>query len=305
MNRLGSLESQLEQNNRNGNAMRTEMGTMLDRVVASMNANHEFYQQSLQDGFSNLHRGIETSEAHILRQVLGIHLLPYLKRETQELNAAATQEFRTILNETASQFRAHLTRIEERSDSDIEALKEPRMAVEHQSTPQSTNQSWIAARPLSDGVQNDTQLPVTTVSTNPFQVPPHRPTKATEWSHWGKIPRIGTFRVEYAVETEPRGRFYTFRISFWPSTILFCRRGFSLKYSNRPDREGYASICPSLMTYRVLSRDNPIWDLIRYDDVHGVIERFQTQSNGPFEVEEHGASLLMVSTFLPLRYTAS
>ncbi|KAF5005199.1 hypothetical protein FDECE_8320 [Fusarium decemcellulare] len=117
--------------------------------------------------------------------------------------------------------------------------------------------------------------------------------KVSEWSYWAFIPHIGTIRVEYRIHSAPSGRFYTFKIDFWPTIILLDRKCISLKYSSRRDQQGYMALCPLMAIHPILPRDDIIWSMIANDDVDGVTARFQQKKNGPFDQDSHGASLLM------------
>ncbi|OBT66611.1 hypothetical protein VE03_03963 [Pseudogymnoascus sp. 23342-1-I1] len=243
----------------------------------------------------------DENAGNVLRQVLDAHLRPFLelamtKYETQ--NAARMQEFRSILDEAASRTNERLTLIDRRSNrlaKDVSKILRP--GVEPQLSPRPVSQRSIAAITLSTSLTDldSTKPPECTDYTGLIQVPTLRrnPIKVAEWSYWANIPGVGTFRIECRVHSDPGGRFSSFKIFFWPSIVLFCLRGFSLKYSNRPDREGYSALCPSLAIHPIIADSNPIWDMVACDNVLDVIARFQEQKNGPFDMDNHGNSLLM------------
>jgi len=263
----------------------------------------QLYQQSLEDGFASLAPEIQASgrdAGHATRQALEVLFRPILESELAKYEArcetrkaAEMREFRAILSQTSFQIDAHVSRLETRNEYlPGGSLEASQPVPPRQPSPMQHGQSEVAESALShhSPVPEVFQGGVCSVRAPPSEIT----IKASEWSHWARIPRVGTFRIRYWLSASPRGRFYNFTICFWPSSTFVLRTGFSLKYSNRPDVQGYLPLFPSLAVYPVLPDSDPIWGLIRKDNVQGVMARFSQKLNTPFDEDSYGDSLLIV-----------
>jgi len=89
-----------------------------------------------------------------------------------------------------------------------------------------------------------------------------RQSRTKDWSYWTSIPAVGTFRVQYGTLRVGSGRFWTIQIDFWPSIKFNLKKFISLRYTNRCNSEGFMPLFPSVAVYPILSRNDPIWDMI-------------------------------------------
>ncbi|KAK3390286.1 hypothetical protein B0H63DRAFT_538537 [Podospora didyma] len=86
--------------------------------------------------------------------------------------------------------------------------------------------------------------------------------------------RVSKFRVRNTRST-PCGTsnhhqheppFYRTMVDFCPAAWLGSSRGISLMHSGRKNAHGYYDICPSVLTFQILSREHPVWNAIDCDD---------------------------------------
>ncbi|RSM03508.1 hypothetical protein CDV31_010439 [Fusarium ambrosium] len=294
------LRCLVEEQKRHGAAMRSEVGKGVEELairMGSLDSTFGLCQQSLKEGFSNMSHEIQVSEEHVgnmLRHELQRQLRPLVEEaltKSEIQNAAALEQFRAVVDDAATQITRNISRQGDR-EKQFAVLETGSTSNLHNSAvPEQHFQHSMMTRPVA-GRQSENSLDICPTSLTHVS---HtwRSTIVAAFSHWGSIPHVGTFRVEYKTHTEPNRRFCTFKIDFWPSIIFFRRRNLSLKYSSRPDGQGYISLCPSLAVRPIISDHDPIWDMIRDDDVYAVTSRFYECKNGPFDQDDHGRSLLM------------
>jgi hypothetical protein len=260
----------------------------------------DLYDQSLKDGFSSMSREIRVSQEHVGNAVRN-ELLRQLRPLIEELltkseiqNMALLEQLRVVVDDAATKFWKHRTTEGDQEQPFIARNKSPTQNLLDSADGEKHYRPSVMARPVMQEEHTDGLNPASTSLTPTSHT--WRSTVVSKSSHWGKIPHIGSFRIEYRTHTERNRRFCTFQIDFWPSSIFLRKRGLSLKYSSRPDSQGYIALCPSIAVRPIISQKDPIWGIIENDDVDYVIELFQDGENGPFDQNDHGVSLLMVDS---------
>ncbi|KAM0425170.1 hypothetical protein ACHAPT_009487 [Fusarium lateritium] len=291
------LQSLMEQQKRDGTTMRSEVGKGMEDLanrMGTLDSAFGYYQQSLNAGFSSMSREIQVSEEHLgntLRHELQRQLRPLVdevltKSEIQ--NAATLEQFRAIVHDAATRIERNVARKGGRDK------QRPTSSMRDSAELKQHSQHLMMARSVMHKQKADSLDSAPTGLAHVSRT--RRPTVVDEFSHRACIPLVGTFRVEYRTHTEPTRRFYTFKIDFWPSNMLLRRIGFSLKYSSRPDGQGYTALSPSMAVRPIISTHDPIWRMIENDDINAIIARFRDFKNGLFDQNDHGGSLLMCAT---------
>ncbi|KAL8389045.1 hypothetical protein RB595_008832 [Gaeumannomyces hyphopodioides] len=281
------------------------LGTKVCSLESRVEQQGRLYQQSLEDSFASLALGIQASNrdaGHTIRQALEAHLRPILESELDRFKttddarrATEMRGFRAILDQASSQIESHIIRLETHNK-----LSPKRITESSQLSPQSQSSAMQDCRgsAIEDAVSSNS-FDTKTMNCGVFPVSVSRceiPIVTSEWSYWANIPQVGTFRLRYWLSAGPWGRIYNFTICFWPSSMLIFKRGFSLKYSNRPDVHGYLPLFPSLAIYPVLPHSDPVWNLICEDDLPGLMARFSQKLNTPFDEDAGGVTLLMCAS---------
>ncbi|RSL54759.1 hypothetical protein CEP53_007331 [Fusarium sp. AF-6] len=294
------LQCLVEEQKRNGAAMRSEIGKGMEELgirMGSLDSTFSLYQQSLKEGFSNMSHEIQVSEEHVgnmLRHELNRQLRPLVEEaltKSEIQNAAALEQFRAVVDDATTRITRNISRQGDREKQLAVLETDSTSNLDNSAVPKQHSLHSIIARPVAPKQSTNSLDMCPTNLTHAFRA--WRSTIVATFSHWGSIPHVGTFRVEYKTHTEPNRRFCTFKIDFWPSINFLRRRSFSLKYSSRPDGQGYIALCPSLVVRPIISDYDPIWDMIKYDDVDAVTSRFCECENGLFDQDDHGRSLLM------------
>jgi len=116
------------------------------------------------------------------------------------------------------------------------------------------------------------------------------------WSYQSHLPWIGTVRIDISTEhgRPDRANDYFIRVDFWPSQRLPFKRAISMRYSTKTSTQGYYQIAPSIAVYPIISGDAPVWDLIYYNDLHGLISLFVQGLVGPNDQTDMGITLIHV-----------
>lgn len=87
--------------------------------------------------------------------------------------------------------------------------------------------------------------------------------------------KIGEVKIETTTyrakitNTHTNTKCFRLKITFIPRAWIFLR-GFSAMYSSGPNGHGYYDICPSILTFRIIPNDSPIWSPFEDDDVPGL-----------------------------------
>ncbi|KAH7247918.1 hypothetical protein B0J15DRAFT_563327 [Fusarium solani] len=297
------IQSLAQQQKKDAAARRSDFKSIIEElgnVIRALDTILDLYDQSLKDGFSSMSREIRVSQEHVGNAVRN-ELLRQLRPLIEELltkseiqNMALLEQLRVVVDDAATKFWKHRTTEGDQEQPFIARNKSPTQNLLDSADGEKHYRPSVMARPVMQEEHTDGLNPASTSLTPTSHT--WRSTVASKSSHWGKIPHIGSFRIEYRTHTERNRRFCTFQIDFWPSSIFLRKRGLSLKYSSRPDSQGYIALCPSIAVRPIISQKDPIWGIIENDDVDYVIELFQDGENGPFDQNDHGVSLLMVDS---------
>ncbi|KAH7166386.1 hypothetical protein EDB81DRAFT_782227 [Dactylonectria macrodidyma] len=298
---ISTLQSNIEEQHSHERALHSQFSKRMKDFHSEMELSQAMYHSSLRDGFSSLSREIEVSGENMgntLRYALEQHFRPMLEEaltNSEMRNEARIEEFRAVMNSATTQIMEHMNRNERPTDSQgehesKESRPRKRIRPNDQSLGRYLDVQFSGHEKDEDESQNGSM-------TLPHIQRSRRPIKVTELSYWTRIPWIGTFRIEFSTHSEPRRWFYTFKIEFWPCSKLLRVNTISLKYSSRPDRQGYVALSPSLAFYPIIEIADPIWDMIYHDDLFGVMTRFRERRNGPLDQNSFGISLLWYAAY--------
>ncbi|EJT77343.1 hypothetical protein GGTG_07255, partial [Gaeumannomyces tritici R3-111a-1] len=283
----------------------TSLGAKVCSLEARIEQQGKLYQQSLEDSFASLARGIhgsDTDAGYAVRRALEVYLQPMLENELATIRArddtkraAEMRGFCAILNQASSRIDSHISLLESRNKLPPNHAMEPSQPIPPRHC--SAMQDYRGLGSL--GAISSHHFDAATISRGVYPVPAPRceiPIGTSEWSYWANIRRVGTFRLRYWLSAGPRGKVYNFTACFWPSSTVIFKTAFSLKYSNRHDAHGYLPLFPSLAIFPVLPRDDPVWEIIRQDDLPGLMARFSQKLNTLFDEDAGGVTLLMCAS---------
>lgn len=287
-------------------ALRSDVQKGFDSLVTSINSNFRLYKESLEAGFSTINRDhdIVVSEEQlgsVIHHVLSSQILSRVEEslaaKSESQNAATLRHIRTTIDDATGQILKHID--QKMSNSNVSGSREKSKSEEPIPDTQNFASPGAVYRPPTrvSSLATKEDYHCSSMASPNFTpvVSAIHPSKLTEWSYWTSIPRVGSFQIGFQVHVAPSGRFWTIKMDFWPSIIPLVKRCISLKYSSCYDRQGYIALCPALAMYPILSDNDAIWQLITHDDVTAIRSRFDNRQNSPFDQDNHGESLLMVS----------
>ncbi|KAJ4323716.1 hypothetical protein N0V84_004191 [Fusarium piperis] len=236
------MQSLVQQQKRDGAAMRSDVGKAIreiDNRITALDTVFALYQQHFKDAFSFMSREIRVSEEHvgnIVRNELRRQLRPLVEEiltKSEIQNSAMLEHFRVLIDDAATEILKCIASEGDRKEQLTTRDTNSTPSQHHSANAEQHPQHSMMARPA-------TQEHTNSLDTDPASLARASRTwcSTTKHSYQANIPYIGSFRVEYRTHEERKGRFCTFRIDFWPSTIFLLRRSISLKYSTRPDIQG-------------------------------------------------------------------
>lgn len=306
---LTSLLSLVEQQGQQNAATRSDISARFDGLSTQMDSNVRLYKESLNEGFSTLTKDREVAlpeecMEQVLRRVLDSYILPRVEKsfsETSKLqNAATLRLIQEAVGQATEQILNHVADTK-RSNAELEPQfnsipSNPEQVAWSPPETRTRSQGSPYVPPLKDIEVASPSTETSEHTSKPLGKTHNR--KTNKWSYWTSAPPVGTFRIQYGTQLGHKGRFWTIQIDFWPSFTFLSKKCMSIRYSNNYDPQEYIALFPSLAIYPLIPNDDPIWEMIAYDDIEQIRVQFKNNKNGPFDQNPVGVSLLSVSPFL-------